>query len=218
MPDYGLGRLEAPDARDEAFPLRALLPAAPSPRTHKYWWPSGWWGDQGALPWCVAYSWRHWVEDGPVAAPGHPSDVELRDAYHWMQLNDEWPGTDYDGTSVRAGAKFWQERGVIGEYRWAWTLDTVVQALLEAGPVVLGTNWYSGMFTPDRDGIIRPTGSLAGGHAYLANGVNVDRNLVRIKNSWGRSWGRRGYAWLPFGSLERLLIEDGDACMPLAAG
>jgi C1A family cysteine protease len=33
-----------------------------------------------------------------------------------------------------------------------------------------------------------------------------------LKQSWGREWGKRGHAYLPFEDLERLIAEDGDVC------
>lgn len=216
--DYGLGRLHIPDYRDRSYLMQAVLPAAPSPRTYRYWWPSGWWGDQGASSRCVAFSFEHWVQDGPVTAPGDPTDDDLWAAYRWMQRNDQWPGESptYEGTSVRAGAKYHVDAGRVAGYRWAWDIGTVVQALLDAGPVVAGTVWRSGMFTPDSGGVIRPTGSDAGGHAYLLNGVNTNTGYIRLKNSWGRGWGRGGYAYISIDDMAGLLADNGEACLPTA--
>jgi C1A family cysteine protease len=80
-------------------------------------------------------------------------------------------------------------------------------------PVVVGLNWYSSMFHPNAAGLIKVDGSLAGGHAFLLDGVSADREYFRIKNSWGRSWGRKGFALISFKDVERLLAEDGEACL-----
>jgi hypothetical protein len=182
-------------------------------RTYRYWSDRGWWGDQGATPQCVAYAWTHWLEDGPVAQPGRAPCVDPAELYRAAQRADEWEGEDYDGTSVRAGAKVLKARGYIAEYRWARTIDALVYALLEQGPVVLGVNWYAGMESPDARGIVRAAGEILGGHAIVANGVNVPRGLVRLKNSWGRAWGRSGRCWLPIDDLARLVAEEGEACL-----
>ena len=218
--DFGLGRVRVEDANDERFPMRSLLPAATSERTYRYWWPSGWWGNQGSLPHCVAYSWMHFIEDGPVTHFYESNDdhhekplFNTTSLYNEAQKVDAWPGENYDGTSVRAGAKILQKRGVIGEYRWAWDVDTVIQTLLEVGPVVAGTWWYSSMFQPDDEAIIKVEGSRAGGHAYLLNGVNTKKGLIRIKNSWGRAWGNKGFAYISFEDMDRLIREAGEACI-----
>ena len=211
MTHHGLGRLAAPDDRDARFLMAAAIPSATT-RSWRYWNQGGWWGDQGSRPWCVEFSWHHWVADGPVTH-GRGPRWDIGQVYREAQMIDEWPGTDYDGTSVRAGAKVLQRLGYISEYRWAWDGDTVVRAVLEAGPVVVGTWWTTGLSNPDREGIIRYTGAVEGGHAYLINGVNTRRGLARVKNSWGRRWGRKGTAWLPLEDLDRLIRDEGEACL-----
>lgn len=221
---YGLGRRQADDERDRGFAitdtlkLRAVyapLKAAGS----KYWWANGWWGDQQNTPQCVAFAWVHYLEDGPITwapkRPGTPSPFKTNDIYHEAQKVDEWPGENYGGTSVRAGAKILKGMGVITEYRWAFTAQQVIDALLNLGPVVLGCNWYRGMFTPDPDGFMSLTGGVAGGHAFVLNGVNVRRQFVRLKNSWGRGWGKKGYAYIDFMQLEKLINEQGEACIAI---
>jgi len=122
-------------------------------------------------------------------------------------------GNSYDGTSVRAGAEILRKLGVIAEYRWASSIDEVVSALLNLGPVVVGTWWYSDMFSPNANGLITATGSKAGGHAYILNGVNVEKKLIRVKNSWGRGWGKKGHAYISFDDLDKLLKDQGEACV-----
>jgi len=133
--------------------------------------------------------------------------------YHMAQHLDEWEGTDYDGTSVRAGAKVLHHLGFIGGYQWATNFSSMVNALLEQGPCVIGVNWYEGMWQPDGGGTIYATGVLEGGHALLANGVDTVRQRIRVKNNWGRAWGRRGRAWVSFADMAKLLREDGEVCL-----
>jgi papain like protease len=210
----GLGRRFAPDARDREYPLRALI-AAPSVRHYRYWYANGWWGNQADSPQCVAYAWCHYLEDGPVmqTQPRTPPVVSPGMLYREAQKLDEWEGEDYDGTSVRAGAKVLQALGYLQSYRWGASVADVVDALLEVGPVVMGTNWYEDMFTPDDAGFLRVRGALAGGHAYVLDGVNRSHALVRLKNSWGREWGQNGFAFMAIEDLGRLLAEDGEACL-----
>lgn len=211
-----LGRKYIKDARDQNFLLKSIVPKELD-RSFKYWWTSGWWGDQGYKPHCVGYSWCHWLADGPITqdssreknvAPFDPDHV-----YHEAQKIDAWAGEDYDGTSVRAGAKVLQREGFIDEYRWAWDVDTAIHALINKGPLIVGTWWYSDMYFPNDKGIITATGSKAGGHAYVVNGINLDKKLVRIKNSWGRNWGKNGFAYVSLDDFEKLITEQGECCM-----
>ncbi len=210
---HGLGRLHAPDPRDANYPMRAMLPAEASTRTYRYWNASGWWGNQGDTPQCVAYAWTHWLEDGPVGQGGQAPVVQPSILYAEAQKVDEWPGEDYDGTSVRGGAKAVKARGFISSYAWAGLFSDIREALLEVGPVVVGVNWYDAMFEPDEAGLIHIGGEVAGGHAFVLDGISVPHKLIRMKNSWGRAWGNNGFAYLTFPDVERLLHEDGEAAL-----
>lgn len=216
------GRKTAVDDRDMKFTISALnagvsLPVGKLRKNHQYWWANGWWGNQGYYPHCVAYAWLHWLEDGPTTQnptkPGADPVQRPLDLYNQCQAVDEWPGNNYDGTSVRAGAKILHQLGYIESYHWAWDLNTLIDTVLMRAPVVVGTSWYDGMMSPDDEYILRVNGRLQGGHAYLVNGVNIKKELFRIKNSWGRSWGRQGAAYITFDDMERLIREDGEICL-----
>lgn len=209
----GLGRLASVDERDKAFPLRALLPARASTRTYRNWWTQGWRGDQGETPHCVGYAWTHWLHAGPTTQPNPAPVVDPSLVYREAQDFDEWPGSDYEGTSVRGGAKAIQSHGLITEYRWASTVNEVVKAILELGPVVVGTDWFESMFYPDSRGQITVDGGPVGGHAYLLYGVNTVTRKFAALNSWGEYWGRNGTFTIKIDDMGKLLARDGEACL-----
>lgn len=223
MPEFGMGRLFAEDERDKLFPYLTVMPLSTGGRTSRFWWSNGWWGDQGSTPHCVAFSWAHWISDGPKMTSIFPDRNPGVDTYHLYceaQKRDPWPGDCntplYDGTSVRAGAKVLQEWGYIQEYRWATTAEQAVNAVLTQGPVIVGTMWYYDMFFPSRtDWILSPTGGGVGGHAYVLNGVDTEKGLFRIKNSWGKNWGRGGHAYIRIEDMDKLIKNYGEACIPL---
>lgn len=214
-----LGRVYVEDVRDKKYQLKSLLPLELPGIDYKYWWPSGWWGDQQNTPYCVAFSWAHWLAEGPITQirkrVGGTSPIDTTYLYSEAQKNDDWVGEDYEGTSVRAGAKILKRDGFISAYNWAWDIETIKNALLTKGPMVVGTSWYYGMFFPDSNGLIRATGDVMGGHAYLLDGINMKKKLIRIKNSWGKSWGKNGFAYISFEDMEKLILEQGEACLAI---
>lgn len=213
-----LNRVYVPDDRD--YPVISLLGASPTTLTEKFWWDDGWWGNQGETSECTAYSWTHWMEDNALNQPlleslSHP--LWNVDAFYTkLQKNDGIAGVGYDGSTVRAGAKVLRELNILEEYRWAKTIDEMSQSILTIGPVVCGTSWYQGMFSPNSAGFIRPTGGIAGGHAYVINGVDTVKKYFRIKNSWGRDYGVNGHAYISFDDFATLMYMNGDVCVPIA--
>lgn len=217
--DYKLGRTYSSDKRDRSYLIINLLRNRPKPPTQqtqitsRYWEADKWWGNQGRTSQCVGFSWAHWLNDGPVLqSPPYPS-VNPTLIYTEAQKIDEWPGENYEGTSVRAGAKYLQSIGKISNYYWTKDVNTLASTVLNLGPVVVGTSWYSGMYFPDRNGLIRRIGRLLGGHAYLINGVDMTKRLFRIKNSWGRTWGLSGHAFISFSDMALLLKEYSEVCL-----
>lgn len=223
----GLGRLPAIDDRSNL--PRFAMSAPKTEKTFRNWlspataqWPRVL--DQGNTSECVAYSTAKFLLTHRIV--NYPQE-SCNSFYKRCQLVDEWPGTDYDGTSVNAAMKVLRADGLISSWTWAFERDPVIRHILEVGPVVAGTDWTMDMFTPDRWGYIWPTGENAGGHAYLWLGANTLRKnpdgsigAVRGLNSWGPNWGpNKGRFWMSFGTVEKLLRGlgqwSGEAAAPL---
>lgn len=214
MSSFTLNRVYLPDARDKKYLIRQHLPVNKTIQyTQRYWNDNGWWGDQGETPYCVGYAWAHWIEDGPVEHGGIAPIVPPKLIYDNAQHLDEWAGENYEGTSVRGAAKYLRSAKKISSYYWAFDIKTIVNTLLTTGPLVVGTNWYANMMNTNQIGFIQPTGQLMGGHAYVLNGVDTKANKIRIKNSWGQSWGQGGHAWITIPYMERLIKQQGEACI-----
>jgi C1A family cysteine protease len=208
----GLGRVYIPDPRDRSFAMRSAIRAT-GPIGSKTW-RLGPVLDQGWTSQCVAYAWLHFLASAPIMTRSRtfPSPVDL---YKAAQKIDEWPGEDYDGTSVRAGAKVLQSLGLISGYLWADSMDTLKRFVVQRGPVVIGTDWFSGM-DRTRGGYTIPEGRHRGGHAYLVHGWSASRKAFRAVNSWGAEWGDGGKLWIDELDMQYLIFQaNGEACSAL---
>lgn len=166
--------------------------------------------DQGDTPHCVGFGWADWgnclpVNDHFVTADGHA-------LYYECKIIDGEPNAE-DGSDTRSGAKAMQQRGRLQNYAFAQSVKDVEAWLLSKGPVVTGTNWYDGMFEPDRNGFVKPTGWLAGGHEYLMIGADSKAQVFTFANSWGPDWGVNGTFKMSYADYQRLFNRQGDACV-----
>lgn len=185
--------------------------------------------DQGREGACVGFGWTHEALTTPVVVDfsslaiqgwNKPPELFARSVYRAAQFIDEWDGEGYEGTSVNAGAKIMRQAGLLKNWRWAFSVDDVIMSIINIGPVVLGVNWYTGMYSAP-GGILSVTGQLAGGHCILAHAVRKagvifpDEEAVGIFNSWGPTYGVNGHAWIRKSALARLLSEQGEAAVPV---
>lgn len=201
------GRIPSPDTRDLKFPMRAMIPPSVPLTTVTY--ATGPILDQGDTPQCVGYAWRQFLTSEPTCTTTGPTPTEI---YLEAQKLDEWPGESYDGTSVRGGAEFMTNQARLKSYVWAANEIDIRDFLITTGTVVMGTDWLSSMFNPRPDGTLKVNGQLAGGHAYLLVGYDVQRNAVKMVQSWG-DWGPlHGYAYIKMSDLGKLMRAGGEAC------
>lgn len=229
-----LGRIAPPDDDHiRAYPLRL---AAPAPTVCERQAPlrSDWrrFYNQGQTPRCVGFS----TSEERSEATGRTFDANW--LYDRCKERDGIPNED--GTFIRVAYDVLREVGPLpfgrakpdkslGVIRneWATSVDQIRAAIASGRCVVVGTNWYDKMFIPRRrahdvhfwlpDGDA-DLGPLAGGHAWLLNGVSDRYEAFTTPNSWGqspRNWHAGDHGWpvtrAPYTLIERLLREDGEA-------
>lgn len=216
--DRRLDRLVNFDERSRQYPVRTLVAEKP---LRSYTWRLNTRLDQGREGACVGFSWSHELAARPAEVANITNET-ARQVYFEAQKIDPWNGGSYpgaspfyEGTDVLSGAKVVQSLGKIKEYRWAFGLNDALLALGYQGPGVLGANWYEGCMEPDANGFIRPTGRILGGHAIMVRGVNVKKRFVTLANSWGPSWGKGGDCYMTFEDFEKMLLNDGEFCIPI---
>lgn len=209
------------DERSRNYPIRTLVAGLERPR--QTWWRAPFVRiDQGREGACVGFAWTNELLSRPVVAGvPRPPDTFALSYYKEAQRIDDWPGENYEGTSVLAGAKVAKALGYISEYKWAFGIEDVLNALAFTGPVVIGIPWYEGMYQTTPDGLVVVSGKLVGGHAITLTGYGRRRfrtgefDVVRWRNSWGRTYGKRGDGYIKVDDLAALLKDGGEACIPM---
>lgn len=214
---------------DEASRAYGIMEIIEKPVLRSRDWPVYAFLNQGQEGHCVAFGWAHEYAGEPVVVKGM-ADAWAHSLFLYIAERDEYPGDPrtQQGTSVLAGAKASQALGFLGEYRWAFGIDDLLLALGHHGPGVLGIPWLGGMFTPRPSGLLevsRLPGDIKGGHCIAARGVYVNGRLpgeaaisepvVKLRNSWGSSWGAIGDCYIKASDLEWLLAQQGEACIPV---
>jgi len=213
--DIRLDRIAQFDPKSRSFPIRASYQTKP---LRSYTWRCKQHFDQGREGACVAYALGHELASRPAETTGMNDQWLVQNVYWEAQKIDPWEGGSYpgatsfyEGTSILAGVKILHKKKFFKEYRWAFSLNDVLLGLGYNGPAVLGLNWYEGMMWPDKDGYIKPTGKLLGGHAIMARAVDIKNQRVILRNSWGAAWGNNGDCYISFDDLNTLLHQYGEA-------
>lgn len=163
--------------------------------------------------WGVPVSWMGW---DALRLEAYAVDV-YGAATHLDPFRGAYPPDDTgsDGASVLTVLK---QRGLISGFTSAITFEGIQRAL-QSGPGIMGSPWYTAMFSPDRCGQISIGGVVEGGHETVLRAVQYSTKRFLFQNSWGNDWGAKrkgqgGYFWLTFGSVQRLLNEGADFEFP----
>lgn len=217
--DVRLGRRVEIDPRNADYPMRSMLPLAAYQKPRTKIWDAPIVLDQGATSACVGFSFAAELLAKPYQIKGITGN-DGQAIYQQAQKLDQWPGEQYYGTSVLAGAKATMKlyEKTFESYRWCNNLQDSVAAVGWHGPLVIGVEFYSSMYTVDADGFFRVSGEVVGGHAMLIRGVLPDKYCFVVRNSWGAEWGRNGDAFLSFYDFSRLLERNGEALCPVHRG
>jgi hypothetical protein len=154
--------------------------------------------------------------------------VSARMFYEMAKRYDEWPGTEYSGSSARGAMKGWHKHGVCSEGIWPYSPKDKAAPLtheraLDAGARPLGAYFrvnhrdVVGMHAAITEvGILYATGQVHAGWDQIdpSSGeipldsdiqgghafaiVAYDERGFWIQNSWGGDWGFSGFAHISY--------------------
>ncbi len=223
IPEHGkgLGLIESVDMRDALYPMRLQLERIEGPVREYRYWDRGETLNQGSEGACVGFGWAAWYNCKPRGFYAQKGNDYGFSVYHRAQELDEWPGTDYSGTSVRAGARVMLEEETLTSYLWAASSDEIRAWIKAYGPVVVGHKWLRSMDRPRAsDGmlVVDPASGVRGGHCTMLYAVSASDDVLG-QNSWGDDWGKEGSYKLDKAGLETLIRIGGyTACTAAQTG
>lgn len=224
----GLGWSPVHDPRSLNHLMRAVLPTTVEPKP-KTWSIPKVWLDQGQTNECVPHGWTHNL----IASPRPDSKATFDQGetyahliYPKIQAIDPWAGTPHDGTSVLSAAQYLHGLGQFESYKWCTSVEDIRDAVITTGPVPIGIPWLESMFDPKPSGLLTVDGNEAGGHCTLVRGYHPAMRIpgedyskrfevFRVRNSWGRGWGKDGDYLIRVEDLRDLLKTWGEACVAI---
>ena len=203
------GLINKRDERDSDYKISSILPSKDTPLVFKKW-KIGEIIDQGKTSACVACAADLLLR----SAPKIQKSIGWKKIFEESKLVDNLDDNKSDGTTIRGAMKVLQSHGYLSNYYWAQDLEDVVKYLVEIGPVLAGTKWYSGMTEIDKFGFVSTRGIVEDNHCYLIYGVNVPEGYFLAANSWGLFYGIGGCFKIRFEDFNYLLKNGGSVCAP----
>ena len=211
------------DERSRNYSISSLVHNV---KPRKVMWQEGIVLDQGNEGACVGFGWMAEVLAEPASPDLQPSESFANQLafkyYDLAKKADDWPGEDYEGTSVLAGAKVMKAEGFIQSYRWCFSVEQVRDAIIAEGPVVIGIPWRQNMYSTGSNGVVKVSGAVVGGHCLTITGYdpamkigNKTYEVFRWRNSWGKDYGVDGSGYIKYTDLAKLLADNGEACVPI---
>jgi len=163
--------------------------------------------------------------------------VSARMLYEMAKRHDEWSGYRYEGSSCRGAIKGWYNMGVCRESYWKYEAskpgELTIKAAKDARRNTVGAYYRLGNRVSDYHAALNEAGAIYcsasvhtgwenrninkrtgripfrdkndGGHAFAIVGYNADGFWVQ--NSWGRGWGRGGFALWTYEDWQKNIMD-----------
>jgi len=171
--------------------------------------------NQGSLGSCTGNAAVGCVSTAPYKHKGKEKDAiaVYKAATSLDSIRGKYPPDD-TGSSGLAVMKALKKMGWIEGYTHGFGLRNVLLALV-LRPGITGISWRMGCDAPDKNGVVRYTGGIRGGHEIELVGIDAEQKLVWFANSWGPKWGKQGYFAMSFDDYGEALKDHGDATFPV---
>ena len=148
------------------------------------------------------------------------SGAQIRDGIKVVAKYGVWPEamqpydiTKFKKAPTKAMLKVGTAHQALTYERLDGSLLQMKTRLASGFPFVFGFTVYDSFesATVAKTGIVPmpgPNESVLGGHAVLAVGYDDSKQAVLVRNSWGTSWGIKGYFWMPYDYISNPNLAD----------
>lgn len=188
--------------------------------------------DTGPEGTTVGFSIAYALQAAVKEKTGEALTLSPRGIYVLAKKYDEWPGEDYEGTSVVGGLKAVREIGAYLEEDWPYEsktkpktarkpsykisayselrgIEQFLNALREKKVIVAAIQVTDGFDKTDKDGKVTiklPLKSM-GAKTICIVGYNEETAEFKFANDWGRAWGKGGFGLIKDTDLTRIMQE-----------
>ena len=159
--------------------------------------------NQGAEGACTAFGNAHVL--GVIArTKGKNGEFDA-----WSIWRNQGQQPDMDSSLAAAKRMNFDGLKIKSTRQFSSNIQNIKRQLDLGRPVYFGSDVDSSWNGSNRAGKIGCSGASTGGHAYAIMGYDDASQQLIIKNSWGDSWGDRGYAYLKYSCIGRMGVEMG---------
>lgn len=166
---------------------------------------------QGKDPWCVGYSCAQLLEALVWKYTGKLVNMDAGQIYAKAKEKDGRiaVGGTYVDLGLTCAVKICPEKIIKNWFMVKTTRDrnpATLKRLLHMNDLcIAGLKVTEGWYETNEDFTIPDTGAVLGGHAVLLCGY--DEQGVYLQNHWGREWGAKGFAILPWKQYQQQLMQ-----------
>lgn len=186
--------------------------------------------DTGPEGTTIGFSIAYAMQAAIKAQTGQQVTVSARGLYELAKQHDEWPGENYEGTSLLGGLKAAKMIGAYLETDWPYSerkvpatakpsyrvisfdpvkgTDGIIGALKQRRVVIAQVRVTEDFANAGKDGkvVVRSLQSgTIGTKGICIVGYDPDSAEFRFANDWGAAWGRQGFGLIRDTDLQKLL-------------